>query len=109
MSINFEILKLIDHPGVITDEWVEALTGRSKFEISILVAEGLLKPIGQNRKHNAVKKFHAAEIKEKKQDRIWNEKCQRAIDRFWANNKVRYPRKRSPNKAISAVTNALSS
>ena len=78
-------------PGCLTVEQAAWELGRQPHEIPILVANGLLKPLG-NPPACAVKFFAAVEILERKNNLGWLAKATNAIHKYW---KTKNSRKRN--------------
>lgn len=77
-----EFLNLRDKPARLTVEEAAIYLGFSANDIPILVARGLLDPLG-NPPPNGVKYFAAAELTELKADRRWLARATDAIHRYW--------------------------
>ena len=75
-------LNLKNPPGRLTKEQAAWFLGFSPDEISILMAKGLLKPLGHPA-HNGQKYFLAATLEDMRRDEKWYSKASDAIVEYW--------------------------
>lgn len=94
-SQRLQFLSLRNLPARLTAEEASWLLGCSSHDIPILVAAGLLKPLGQPAQ-NAVKYFAAVTICELKQDAHWQFRASKEIMHHWR-------KKNQKNKTNSAL------
>lgn len=88
-----QFLNLANFPARVSAEQAGWILGFSDKEIPILVAEGILKPLGRPAR-NGPKYFATAEMEELRRDRKWLVKASDAIVGYWLN---RNSRKNSPS------------
>ena len=81
-------LNLKNHSARVTAEEAGWILGFSAHEIPMLVAKGLLKPLGHPA-HNGPKYFATAELEELCRDRKWLAKASDAIVGYWQNKNSR--------------------
>jgi hypothetical protein len=81
-------LNLRHLPGRLTAEQAAGYLGVSPHEMPILMARGLLKPLGHPA-INAQKYFLAATLQELKRDEKWFGKACDAIGEYWRNKNAR--------------------
>ena len=81
-------LNLKNHSARSTSEEAGWILGFSAQEIPILVAEGILKPLGHPAR-NGPKYFATAELEELRRDRKWLVKASDAIVDYWQNKNSR--------------------
>ena len=81
-------LNLKSHSARVTAEEAGWILGFSSHEIPILVAEGLLKPLGHPAR-NGMKYFATAELEDLRRDRKWLAKASDAIVNYWQNKNSR--------------------
>ena len=81
-SQRLQFLSLRNLPARLTTEEASWLLGFNPHDIPILVAAGLLKPLGQPAQ-NAVKYFAAVTICELKQDVHWQSRASKEIMHYW--------------------------
>lgn len=77
-----QFLNLATKPARLTCENVAWLLGFVPHEIPILVAKGLLRPIGSPPR-NGVKYFACADVEPLRADRKWLERASSCIHRYW--------------------------
>ncbi|HWY74603.1 MAG TPA: hypothetical protein VN281_03245 [Verrucomicrobiae bacterium] len=75
-------LNLKDTPARLTAEQASWLLGFSPHEIPILMAKGLLKPLGHPA-HNGQKFFLAATLQDLRRDEKWFTKASDAVSDYW--------------------------
>jgi hypothetical protein len=78
-----DILALPRLPGRLNSEQTAAILGFGDHDIAVLVAERLLKPLG-NPAHNAVKYFASENVCALAHDEAWLNKATKATYSFWA-------------------------
>jgi hypothetical protein len=83
-----QFLNLANFPARVTAEQAGWILGFSDKEIPILVAEGILKPLGRPAR-NGPKYFATAELEELRRDRKWLVKASDAIVGYWVNRNSR--------------------
>jgi hypothetical protein len=83
-----QFLNLTNFPARLTAEQAGWIFGFSDKEIPILVAEGILKPLGHPAR-NGPKYFATAELEELRRDRKWLVKASDAIVGYWQNKNSR--------------------
>jgi hypothetical protein len=93
-------LNLKNPPGRLTAEQAAWFLGFSADEIPILIAKGLLKPLGRPA-HNGHKYFLAATLEELRRDEKWFNKASEAIVEYW-----RYKNSRKGKNAPDTRSNA---
>jgi hypothetical protein len=81
-------LNLANFPARVSAEQAGWILGFSDKEIPILVAEGILKPLGRPAR-NGPKYFATAELEELRRDRKWLVKASDAIVGYWVNRNSR--------------------
>jgi hypothetical protein len=83
-----QFLNLANFPARVSAEQAGWILGFSAQEIPILVAEGILKPLGRPAR-NGPKYFATAELEELRRDRKWLVKASDAIVSYWLNRNSR--------------------
>jgi hypothetical protein len=96
-----QFLNLANFPARVSAEQAGWILGFSDKEIPILVAEGILKPLGRPAR-NGPKYFATAELEELRRDRKWLVKASDAIVGYWINRNSR--KNLAQNKANCAET-----
>ncbi|HVU08068.1 MAG TPA: hypothetical protein VHG89_05950 [Verrucomicrobiae bacterium] len=81
-SQQLQFLNLRHLPARLTIEQTSWLLGFMPHDISILIAAGLLKPLGQPAP-NAVKYFSTVTLCELKQDANWQSRASKEITQHW--------------------------
>jgi hypothetical protein len=92
-------LNLKNYPARVNAEQAGWILGFLPHEIPILVAEGLLKPLGHPAR-NGHKFFATAELEDLRRDRKWLVKASDAIVDYWQNKNSR------KNSALHEVNRA---
>lgn len=77
-----EFLNMAARPGRVTMEQAAWLLGFSEHEIPILMAKGLLKPLGHPA-HNGQKFFLTATLDDLRRDEKWFGKASDAVLEYW--------------------------
>lgn len=77
-----EFLNLEEKPFRVTMEQAGWLLGFAQHELSILIAKGLLKPLGHPA-HNGQKFFLTATLEELRRDEKWFSKASDAVSEYW--------------------------
>lgn len=77
-----EFLNLAEKPYRLTMEQAAWRLGFAQHEISILIARGLLKPLGHPA-HNGQKFFLASTLEELRGDEKWFSKASDAVSEYW--------------------------
>ncbi|MFO1511496.1 MAG: hypothetical protein U1F83_01050 [Verrucomicrobiota bacterium] len=77
-----EFLNLIMKPGRVTMEQASWLLGFNEHEIPILMAKGLLRPLGHPA-HNGQKFFLAATLEDLRRDEKWFSRASDAVVEYW--------------------------
>jgi hypothetical protein len=77
-----EFLNMAARPGRVTMEQAAWLLGFSEHEIPILMAKGLLKPLGHPA-HNGQKFFLTATLEDLRRDEKWFGKASDAVVEYW--------------------------
>ncbi len=80
---HLEILNARRMPGKLLVEQVAALLGFQEHDIPVLVAGGLLAPLGNPTAQSCTKYFHAPDIAAKAADRKWMHRATSHIYRHW--------------------------
>lgn len=93
-----KFLSLKSPPGRLTAEEAAWMLGFSAHEIPILMAKGLLKPLGHP-PHNGQKYFLAAVLEELRRDEKWFSRASDTIVEYW-----RYKNSRK-SQSTAAVVN----
>jgi hypothetical protein len=97
-----ELLNLRRLPAMLTTAQTAVLLGLAEHDIPVLIAAGLLKPLG-NPPSNAVKYFGTVEVLEMAGERAVLNKIRSAVYQYWrgknaANAKLRrYPQRSCPS------------
>jgi len=77
-----EFLNMAARPGQVTMEQTAWLLGFSEHEIPILMAKGLLKPLGHPA-HNGQKFFLTATLEDLRRDEKWFGRASDAVVEYW--------------------------
>lgn len=77
-----EFLSLAFRPERLTIQQTAWLLGFGEHEISLLIARGLLKPLGHPA-HNGQKFFLAATLEDLRRDEKWFSKATDAVTEYW--------------------------
>jgi hypothetical protein len=77
-----DFLSLPTHPARFTKEYAAAYLGFEPDQITILVNEGLLKPLGKPAQ-NAEKFFAKIDLDNVRNDRQWLSKATEAVNKYW--------------------------
>jgi hypothetical protein len=75
-------LNLRHHPATVPAEIAAGMLGIAPHELTILVAKGLVKPLGHPAP-NAPKHFLTAAIKDLDRDAKWHGKARDALQEYW--------------------------
>jgi hypothetical protein len=86
-----EFLNTASKPGRLTMEQAAWVLGFGEQEIPILIARGLLKPLGHPA-HNGQKFFLAATLEDLRRDEKWFNKASDAVLEYWRNRNSRKER-----------------
>jgi hypothetical protein len=92
-------LNLTNPPGRLTAEQAAWFLGFSPHEIPILIAKGLLKPLGHP-PHNGQKYFLAKTLDELRRDEKWFGKASDAIVEYWRYKNSRKGQDTPTNRSI---------
>lgn len=98
-----EFLNLAEKPFRLTMEQAAWLLGFAPHEISILIAKGLLKPLGHPA-HNGQKFFLTATLQELRRDEKWFGKGSDAVCEYWRDKNSRKGQDR-PDECVSRFNN----
>src|SRR5204863_3926123 len=93
-------LNLKTPPGRLTAEQTAWFLGFSAHEIPVLIAKGLLKPLGHPA-HNGRKFFLAATLGELRRDEKWFAKASDAVVEYWRYKNSRKARPALDNERLS--------
>jgi hypothetical protein len=99
-------LNLANPPGRLTAEQAAWFLGFSPHEIPILIAKGLLKPLGHP-PHNGQKFFLAKTLEELRRDEKWFGKASDAIVEYWRYKNSRKAQAASTDKRSRLTADAL--
>jgi hypothetical protein len=97
-------LNLRTKPGKVTSEEAGWHLGFSVREICILIAAGMLKPLG-NPAENAIKFFLSWELDQLNRDRAWFDKACHSVTKYWKDRNLQRvtlnAKKRWPHRFVS--------
>lgn len=77
-----EFLSLMQKPGRVTMEQAAWLLGFNEHEVTILMAKGLLRPLGHPA-HNGQKFFLTATLEDLRRDEKWFSRASDAVVDYW--------------------------
>ena len=96
-----QFLNLRRLPGRVTAEEASWVLGVALSDISILVANKLLQPLGKPAP-NAVRYFASSELEERRADKSWLDKACAALGRHWRTRNECLRKKSTPAVTVSA-------
>lgn len=100
-----EFLSLLLRPARVTMQEAAWLLGFNDHEITILMAKGLLRPLGHPA-HNGQKFFLTATLEDLRRDEKWFSKASDAIVDYWRDKNSRKGQVQSPANRYSLLTAA---
>jgi len=98
---DMDFLNLKTYPARLYAEQAAAYLGFKPHDIPVLIAAGLLKPLGTACAAQKVKYFAAAELEKLRQDAKWLSRATDAIRRHWELKNARRSKKHNGRAALA--------